>query len=720
MSIPDLVDVAEGLPYPLGLKLQAIRAGARARFEGEAAPDLPFLIAAFSGLCLRLCTLVAVHAYVVTVGAADNDLNRLIVDKLRSPTDGNWRDVVNQLRARVSQADPRAARFYAWLDAPGRVPSGGAGWEMPGYCVTAALPKDKDVRTVDAVLGRLVTFRNTLMHGNVPSPADLDLALLYVEAVARGAQRALDHTTLQVRSGDRAWMVMGLVPQPFAPAPMDLADEVPTLVFEPDADAPSDAPRLEPLPLAPLLHFRPGATVGVDIDELYFVNAAALARLQYVGFRAGAHADGKELGTYEAFKAFWERIPVTPSPKDPVLLYDDLAAYHAQVFVGRGEVLDEIEGALVSAEAEGRYLELRALAGMGKSAILAMLYARQLPAISAHGSITGKNRTTPTAARHVAGAPAAAPLPGAWAFHFCAQTDGREYALVALRSVMAQLCDQAGLDRDAWLANDLKEIKEQMLPSLLVKVADLCGTVVVVLDALDESTGSDEDALAGCLPTGESLSTGVTVLISWRVDAQNRAGRVDRQLSRISADLRVRLTTADPLAGLAREHVAVMLERIAGAAGVGSASSATLDAVWTAATTDTAAADPFFLRFVSEGVRDGRVDLTRAETIPASLEDAFEGQWIALPTEPNFLAQRMLLLLGILREYGDDELIAEFISQDPAYGQAVSAQDIAVVRQSLGKLLVYDGDRYGLFHDRFKRFLVGEQKDPIAEALGEV
>ena len=30
MSILDLADVAEGLPYPLGLKLQAIRAGARA------------------------------------------------------------------------------------------------------------------------------------------------------------------------------------------------------------------------------------------------------------------------------------------------------------------------------------------------------------------------------------------------------------------------------------------------------------------------------------------------------------------------------------------------------------------------------------------------------------------------------------------------------------------------------------------------------------------
>ena len=43
--------------------------------------------------------------------------------------------------------------------------------------------------------------------------------------------------------------------------------------------------------------------------------------------------------------------------------------------------------------------------------------------------------------------------------------------------------------------------------------------------------------------------------------------------------------------------------------------------------------------------------------------------------------------------------------------------DIAAVRIKAGKLLIYDGDRYGLFHDRFRVFLVGEQKDPVAEAI---
>jgi hypothetical protein len=728
MSSPlDLADLSERLPYPLGLKLQAVRAGARARHDGEAAADLAFTIAAFGGLALRLCALVSLHAY-VRAGSSDNELNLFLVDKLRTPADGTWREVTTRLRERVA-ADVHAARVHRWFDAPAEVPERGAGWDMPALSVSPRFralfeeaPTDPSERktwerarknlkpaprcpSVERALDELVTLRNRLVHGESPSEEALDQALLRVEAIARGAATALEGVSLQVREGDRAWKVMGHVPQPLETLPEGLEDQVPTLVF---------ADGSPPLPLAPLLRFRPGADNDVvAIDELYFVNAAALDRLQYVGFRQGAHADGKELGTYEAFKSFWQRIPVTPSPRNPALSYDELAAYHAQSFVGRGEVLEEIAESLVSGEADGRYVELRALAGMGKSALLAMLYARQLPAMS--GGTDAETRRIP-------GAPALEPLPGAWAFHFCAQTEGREYALVALRSVVAQLCDRVGLDRSRWLSNDLKELKEQLLPSLLSEVARRAGSVVVVLDALDESNGSDEEALAGCLP--EVLPPGVNVVISWRVDAQNRASRVDRQLARIGTGSRVRLRTADPLGGLAREHVVTCLHRLAASLGEGDGAPVVadevLDAVWSAATTDTEAADPFFLRFVSDGARDGRVDLERAESVPSSLEDAFEGQWLALPTSNGFLAQRMLLLLAILREYGDDELLAEFISRDPDYGATVSAQDIALVRQGLGKLLVYDGERYGLFHDRFKRFLVGEQKDPIAEALGEL
>jgi hypothetical protein len=701
MTNGNLADIAEQLPYPLGLKLQAVRAGARDRADEAGAAELPFAIAAFSGLALRLAALVALHAYVRN-GATDNEINHFVVDKLRTPADGTWHELVRKLRAKV-QRDPHAALVYAWFDHDAQIPVRGGDWEAPGWCVSPRLRQWLEGRpvkapaklpTVDKTLEELVAFRNKLVHGEVPDDELLDTALLRVEAVARGAASALAGATLQVRDGQQAWRVMGHVPQPLASVPVDLEDQVPTLVFQNE---------LPPLPLAPLLRFVPGAASDVvAIDELFFVNAAALDRLQYVGFRRGAQADGKALGTYDAFKAFWQRIPVTPSPRDPLLRFDDLADFHAQLFVGRGEVLDEIGAQLVVADQPGRYLELRALAGMGKSAILAMLYARQLPKL---------------AGRTVPGAPVGVPGDGAWVFHFCAQTEGREHALVALRSVMAQLCDAAAIDRSKWLSNELKELKEERLPGLLAEVARKCGTVVVVLDALDESVGADEEALGGCLP--EVLPEGVTVLLSWRVDRQGKAPRIDRQLARLPASVRVPLLTANPLAGLAQEHVGRFLERVCETQGLTrGAPETTAAAVWQAATTDSDGADPFYLRFVAEAVRDGRVDLERAETVPASLEDAFEGQWLALPRERNFLAQRALLLLGILREYGDDDLLAELISRDPDYGGPVTAQDIAITRQSLGKLLVYDSERYGLFHDRFRRFLVGEQKDPIAEALG--
>jgi hypothetical protein len=708
MSLLDLSHIANSLPYPLGLKLHVIRAEARARSEGSAAPNLPFTIVAFNGLCLRLATLVAVQAY-VKAGAGDNAVNQALVDQLRQPTDGTWRELLGKLVPTIA-GDVHGARVERWVKAPASVPPAGQGWETPGFAISdqvadvfrspsgkgrPALPKagsasgTKD--NVDGAMGDIVTFRNKLVHGTAPTDEAIDLALLRIEAIARACHAAFRGASLEVREGDRGWRVMGHVPIPLETVSDALENGIPMLCF--DDGTP-------PLSLAPLLRFRPGDNPEVDIDELFFVNAAALEKLHYVGFRAGAQADGRALGTYEAFKAFWQRIPVTPTPRDPVLVYDELAAYHGSLFVGRGEVLEELEGGLANAGEPGRYLELRALAGMGKTALLASLYARQ------------RNQAQETANE------AERPLPGAWAFHFCAQTEGREYALVALRSVAAQLCVQANLKREHWLSNDLKELREQRLPELLYQASKVKGRCVVVLDALDESTGSDDDALAACLP--DFLPEGVTFVISWRVDPTNKASRVDRQLAHIPAARKVALTTANPLAGLARVHVDAFLDKVAGHP----VPVATLDAVWDAATRSSRGADPFFLRFVAEAVREGRVDLERAETVPASLDDAFEGQWLSLPVDHGFLSQRMLLLLGILREYGDDALLAELIGLDPQYqsasaGEVPRAEDIARMRQHLGKLLVYDGERYGLFHDRFRRFLVGPQKDPIAEALGE-
>ena len=98
---------------------------------------------------------------------------------------------------------------------------------------------------------------------------------------------------------------------------------------------------------------------------------------------------------------------------------------------------------------------------------------------------------------------------------------------------------------------------------------------------------------------------------------------------------------------------------------------------------------------------------------------AFEHMWMGLPSTRDFLCHRVLLTLAIMRDYGDDDLFAALFNRDRPADDPLTPDDVAAVRVQAGKLLVYDGDRYGLFHDRFRVFLVGEQRDPIAEALEE-
>ena len=127
-------------------------------------------------------------------------------------------------------------------------------------------------------------------------------------------------------------------------------------------------------------------------------------------------------------------------------------------------------------------------------------------------------------------------------------------------------------------------------------------------------------------------------------------------------------------------------------------------------------ADPFFLRFVIDGVEKKQFSLSRKETIPTSLDAAFEQMWLTLPSDHDFLAHRLLLNLGIMKDFGDDTLFAElFNKQYP--DQNFTVEDIAAQRIKTGKLLIYDGDRYTLFHDRFRTYLVGEQEDPIEDAM---
>ena len=52
---------------------------------------------------------------------------------------------------------------------------------------------------------------------------------------------------------------------------------------------------------------------------------------------------------------------------------------------------------------------------------------------------------------------------------------------------------------------------------------------------------------------------------------------------------------------------------------------------------------------------------------------------------------------GHWREYGDDELFAALFNRERSSNDWLTPNDVAAVRVKAGKLLVYDGDRYGHF-----------------------
>jgi hypothetical protein len=676
-EVRPLTDLAERLPYPLGFKVRELLHARRRRDEGESEPQYPFELCAVMGVLVRLAALITIRAF-VDAKKSNPQLNHLIVSKLRAPSDGGWLEIAQRLSSELEGSGQPIAEL-----------------------VDRAL-KDKGKKGSKA-LSALVKFRNDLLHGETISEKQLNEAGQQLELAIR-AFATLGDYRLEVRHAGQTWSLNGAVPRPIEDDDT-LPEDEPCLAHRED---------LHPsMSLSPLLRFRAGegeADMDVDFDELFFLNAGSLERLSYIGYRAAGQLDGKTLGSYEAFKAFIAEIPTPPIPKDPCIDFSGLAEFHARLFVGRGEVLEELS--TIVAERSSQYAVMKALAGMGKSAIFATL----LQAV--------RNRTLEEAQQTPNVADGLVRAQDLWAFHFCMPTDGRNSPTVALRSLIAQICDHFEIKRKSWLSHDLDELKDEKFPALLAQVSGKLEEdqrLVVVIDALDEGIGAEKETVPSCIPAGDY--PGVVFLLSYRVDTDGNKSRVEKQLSHLAADRLPVLGAADPLKGLTQDDVHRFLDKVDAIQSEDEkVTPRTREVVWAASTrdadADAPAADPFYLRFVADGVQAGTIRLARAETVPESLDEAFEEMWMGLPGDQDFLCHRVLLTLGIMREYGDDELFSALFNRERPADDRLAPNDVAAVRVKAGKLLVYDGDRYGLFHDRFRVFLVGEQKDPIAEALG--
>jgi hypothetical protein len=669
--VPTLHELSRTLPYPLGWKLASLLRDARRLDEGEGAPQFAFDLFALSSLLLRFSTVVLLRAY-VEAGASDAGLNRSLVETLgKDLVEESWLNLPRSICKVRSKADPAfTGRFQKALE----------GATVPENERAPALRDKKGLKDVDY----LVALRNLVVHGERVAPGHLRGAFDLLGAVIQRFAW-LAEFELVVRTGVGGLRLEGEVPLPVETLDAALPEGEPCLVARDGSRA--------ALSLSPLLRFRAG-TGDVAVDELFFVNVASLERLQYVGFRVTDAPDGRALGSYEAFREMMKRIPTPELPKDPRLDFTQFAEEATRFFVGREDVLAAIEAGVRARTAP--YLVVRALPGMGKTALLGRMHRAHPPRRPGE---TGPGER--------------------WIYHFCGNTDGRNSPTTMLRSLLQQLADATGLGdkppfKNGLESKDLKELRDTHFPYLVRLAAEQLGEgerLVIAIDALDEGFGGEEP-VGTVLP--RVLPPNVVALVSWRVTPDGLNPRVEESLRHLPPDARRDVPGADPLRGLTRENLADFVAQVRAALegdGAGQTPDAVLDALWRASDTGQGDADPFYLRFVAQGAETGRVDLTRAETVPASLDDAFEDEWMALPTTRDFALHRVLLWLAILREHGTDPLLAELLARET--GQTFRPDDVAALRVRAGKLLVYDGDRYTLFHDRFRRFLVGEQKDPL-------
>ena len=713
------------MPYPLsGVLLEVFKLGERWE-SGETVPNLSFDICRATGLLLRMNAAVAIAAF----SHEDRnipELNSEVVTALRAPADGTWLNLTQRLLKGLKLDLPLFKALGQALNLKVEMPLiFMPGEEEPDSSAAGKKAQVKKVAVRD-LLSQLIKFRNSVAHGERMTGRDNAEALAKLRAVVSGHEFYIDYRLI-VRDGKR-WLdcdgpgVQELgeghyVPEwwtdSFRALLEDLPDGVVTMIKAlPEFD--SD----DTLQLTPLLHFSQKGKEDVRFDDLFFVNRGTAEAAEYIAYNYEGQVSAEDIGSYEAFRELLQQLPTPPIPKEKRLEFDGLAEFHAQRFVGRRDVLGEIEEVLHQTEAS--YVELRALAGMGKTAIMSWFYGEygtegQLP-------WPGVDKKPPL------------PLPAdrdRWAFHFCMPTDGRDDPMVALHSIVCQLCDGAGLQRKQYQANEVEE-QRQKLVQLLDKVTGQLendARVFICIDALDEgippygkdtvpkvligeNEGEEEDAMS-------ELPDSVVFLVSYRVDVMG-VSRADEHLGHIPEEWRRRLDTADPLKGLTRDDVGLLLTRLTGEADVPEAPGTTLDATWKAATRDTGekeGADPFYLRFLGDSVMEGDVDLLRPESIPADLSTVFEQTWLSLPSGSNYALHRILATLAILREYGTDELMQAVVNASLPAEEALRLTELSALRAKAGKLLVYDGERYGLFHDRFRWFLVGRPSTRLDMAL---
>jgi hypothetical protein len=661
---------------------------------------------------VRYAAVVALAAY-VRGGPTDPQLNRALVDALARPADGTWSALLfapeagaaHSLLAVLARRGDRPACLRC-LD--GALSTGDLPRGLP-FGKVAGLPNTRPVKVQD-LAGALVPFRNELVHGHYarerPDDATLEHLATLLDALLAHLEPLL--TQPVVLASDEGLLTCNGV------ALTEIADPAEPLGDVPLEAAWHDQPVLLDgglrIPLAPWLALAdletaasraegesPELTAELGIAELCFFNKFESELLHYLGFAARAqlaHVDLVERAradeAYRSFAAHVEALRLRSAPagarlRDPILRFDAQAAFHAESFVGRRDAIAAIERFV--AERPSPMGLVAAAPGLGKSALLTHFY-RKHGAPDAHDG---------------------------WVFHFAARAEQRDNAALGLRSLVAQIEQQFARNVEGakkapplpWSHEELEARLFASLTALGEAMAAKGKRAVLVLDAIDEQTprpGGVPESIFGALP--EDVPDNVVCLVSVRLDPEGRPVGVEAGalgLPRCSP-----IPGVAPLLGLTEDDVRELVRDKLGEARpeLREAPQAVLDRVCEAARRrEDGSLDPFYLRFLADGVRDGSVDLTQPGNVPAGLESFFDALWWGLDPASDFLLHRLLGMLAEMEGFGSDALFADALRKPE--------DEVARLRHGVNKLLMQAGAgsseaRYGLFHDRFRWYVQGK------------
>jgi hypothetical protein len=294
-------------------------------------------------------------------------------------------------------------------------------------------------------------------------------------------------------------------------------------------------------------------------------------------------------------------------------------------------------------------------------------------------------------------------------WHFCDPTENRTHPILFLRSVLAQI-DECTTGIKQSYPSELSELQKsfRLRLSQLEEQLSPEERMVLVVDGLDEAVENTAGlpAISELLPEVALLPPQMGVIVSYRIDERGQNDRIQEHLVRVSTrDERFSVPHCSPLSGLSQDEVETMVVKAL------PHEELTRDALYSLWMTvsqdgDTRTASPAVLRFISQGLREGSMQLQRPESLPRDQTELYERFWHDLPSSGDYLIQRLLGVLAFLPEHGDDDLFSRIFSHIHHHrGRLFTREDIAERRSILNKQLLFSGDQYRLVHSSFRRFV---------------